>query len=55
MIRSGNSMRFTRNEIEELGEVGLDMANVNGQETFEVDRTLVIVNRRNAKDPSVPL
>ena len=35
MIRSGNSVRFTPNEIEEFRQVGLDLGNVECQNDIE--------------------
>lgn len=35
MIRSGNSVRFTPNEVEEFREVGLDLGDVKGQNDIE--------------------
>jgi hypothetical protein len=35
MIRSGNSVRFTHNEVEEFRQVGLDLSNVEGQDDIE--------------------
>jgi len=35
MIRLGNSTRFTRHEVDEFRQVGLDMGNVNHQEDIE--------------------
>jgi hypothetical protein len=35
MIRSGNSTRFTANEVDEFREVGLDMSNVKDQNDIE--------------------
>ena len=35
MIRSGNSVRFTSNEVEELRQVGLDLGSVECQNDIE--------------------
>ena len=35
MIRSGNSIRFTPNEVEEFREVGLDLGDVKYQDDIE--------------------
>ncbi len=35
MIRSGNSVRFTPNEVEEFRQVGLDLGDVECQEDIE--------------------
>jgi hypothetical protein len=35
MIRSGNSVRFTPNEVEEFRQVGLDLGNVECQNDIE--------------------
>jgi hypothetical protein len=35
MIRSGNSTRFTANEVDEFRQVGLDMSNVKDQNDIE--------------------
>jgi hypothetical protein len=35
MIRLGNSTRFTRHEVDEFRQVGLDMGNVKHQEDIE--------------------
>ena len=35
MIRSGNSVRFTPNEVEELRQVGLDLGDVKCQNAIE--------------------
>ena len=35
MIRSGNSVRFTPNEVEELRQVGLDLGDVKCQKDIE--------------------
>jgi len=37
MIRSGNSTRFTPNEVNELRQVGLDLANVRCQNDIDAE------------------
>jgi hypothetical protein len=39
MIRSGNSTRFTPNEVNELRQVGLDMADVKRQSDIDAEVT----------------
>jgi hypothetical protein len=39
MIRSGNSIRFTRNEVGELRRIGLDLANVKCQSDLDTELT----------------